>query len=69
MEKKNCWMLFRLMAERGENVLWVCCCWVVIQFEEKKKICFGTGCFDFCWVLIFDHWWRKFREDLFGFGF
>jgi hypothetical protein len=45
MEKKICWMLFRLMAERGENVLWVCCCWVVIQFEEKKKDLFWDWMF------------------------
>jgi hypothetical protein len=36
------------MAEREENILWVCCCWVVIHFDEKKKgFVLGLG------VLIF----------------
>jgi hypothetical protein len=31
-------------GRRGENILWVCCCWVVIWVEKKNKkkgICFG----------------------------
>jgi hypothetical protein len=24
-------------GRRGENILWVCCCWVVIWVEKKKN--------------------------------
>jgi hypothetical protein len=58
------------MAERGENILWVCCCWIVMQFEKKnekkKRFVLGLGVLIFVGFL---YWWPKFRGDLFGFGF